>query len=335
MGIRLQVWVSGTGHALPARRVLTGEIERELDLEPGRLTAASGVLSRYVCEKESQISLAVAACQAALDDAGLTADEIDTLIFGAAVPYQLIPATAPLVMRGLKMADGAAAAFDVNSTCLSFVSAFDAAARQIATGATQHALIVSAEIASRALPWGTDPETAALFGDGAAAMVLSRSPDAGSFARVAAVHLRSYPSAYEACEIGAGGTRFDFRKEPDTFAAHSIFAMDGKMLFRLAAQHFKGFVDDLLSRAGWRQDEVDLVVPHQASPAALAHMIRQTGFAQERVVNIAAEFGNQVAASIPFTFDAAKRAGRMRPGNKVLMLGTSAGVSFGGIALVV
>jgi len=335
-GIKVQVWVSGTGHALPARRVLTSEIERDLALAPGRLAGATGVASRHVCgDGENQISLAVTACRAALHDAALTADRIDTLIFGAAVPYQPIPATAPLVMRGLGMADGAAAAFDVNSTCLSFVSGFDVAARQIATGAASHALVVSAEIASRALPWGSDPETAALFGDGAAAMVLSRSPKAGSLAQIAAVHLRSYPSAYEACEIGAGGTRFDFRTEPAAFAAHSSFAMDGKLLFRLAAKHFSDFVDDLLSRAGWRHDEVDLVVPHQASPAALVHLIRQTGFAPDRVVNIAADYGNQVAASIPFAFDGARRAGRMRAGDKVLLLGTSAGVSFGGIAMVV
>lgn len=332
MGLGMQAWISGTGRAVPARRLTTEAIEDELRLPRGKLADSTGVLARLVCDGEDQISLAVAACQAALDDAGLRATEVDTLISASAVPYQPIPATAPLIMRVLGIADGGAAAFDVNSTCLSFLTGLEVAARQIDAGATRHVLIVSSEVASRALPWSTDPETAALFGDGAAAAVLSSSGSRS--ARVAAVLMRSYPSAYEACSIGAGGTRFDFARQPEAFAAHSLFAMDGKALFRLASLHFKGFVEDLLALAGWQLDDVDLVIPHQASPAALAHMIRQTGFATDRVMNIAADYGNQIAASIPFTLDIARRSGRVRAGTKLLLLGTSAGVSFGGMALV-
>ncbi|MFN3824060.1 MAG: 3-oxoacyl-[acyl-carrier-protein] synthase III C-terminal domain-containing protein [Pseudorhodobacter sp.] len=329
----MTVRISGTGRALPDRRLLTRDIERDLGLAPGRLERATGVVARHVCGSEDQVSMGVAAARAALADAGLEAGEIDTVICGAAVPYQPIPATAPLVMRGLGMADGAAGAFDVNSTCLSFVTAFETAARQIAAGAADHVLVVSSEVASRALPWASDPETAALFGDGAGAAVLSRAGD-GEPCGVVASLLRSYPSAYAACGIGAGGTRFDFVTQAQEFAEHSLFAMDGKALFRLAAQHFGGFVAELLDRAGWRPGEVDLVVPHQASPAGLAHMIRLTGFAPDRVVNIATSHGNQIAASIPFALDMARREGRVWPGARVLMLGTSAGVSFGGLALV-
>lgn len=329
----LAVNIRGTGRCVPSNRVTTAQIETEFGHAQGWLEKATGVVARHVCDTDHQISLAISAARAALDDAGMDAAQIDLLVFAAAVPYQLIPATAPLVMRGLGIADGSAAAFDVNATCLSFVSAFDIAARQIATGAARHALVVSSEVASRALPWADDPQTAALFGDGAAAMVLSASAPQ-SAACMAAMRLRSYPSAYEACSLGAGGTRFDLRRDPAGFAAHSTFGMDGKVLFRLAAQHFSSFVDDLLTDAGWGMDDVDLVVPHQASPAGLLHMLRQTGFAPDKVVNIARDFGNQVAASIPFALDVARRDGRIEPGGKVLLLGTSAGVSFGGIALV-
>lgn len=329
----LSIQIFGTGHALPKTRRATQDIERGLGLAENALQA-TGVHSRHVATTESQIDLAVEAAQAALADAQTTVAEVDTVIFGASVPYQPIPSTAPLVMRGLGMADGTAAAFDVNSTCLSFLTAFDTAARLIATGQSRKALVVSAEIASRALPWQADPETAALFSDGAAAMVLGQSqPQAGSCVR--AVRFRSYPSVYEACEIGAGGTRFDLHHAPQAFAAHSHFAMNGKALFRITTQHFAGFVKDILDAAGWQAADVDLVVPHQASPAGLAHMIRQTGFPPARVVSIAADYGNQVAASIPFAFDAARRDGRINTGDRVLLLGTSAGVSFGGLALVI
>ncbi|TIQ43523.1 MAG: ketoacyl-ACP synthase III [Mesorhizobium sp.] len=327
----MRIRIVGTGRAVPAQRVTTRALEERLGLGRGALEVATGVVERYVCEAESQIDLACVAARLALDDAGLEVQAVDLIIGGCGVPYQPLPATAPLVMQRLGLADGSGAAFDVNSTCLSFLTAFETAGRMIEAGQCETALVFSAEVASRALPWRDQPEVAALFGDGAAAAVLRRAgPGEG---RVAASLMRTYPSAWEACGIGSGGTRFDFRREPQEFARHSLFHMDGKELFRLTSRHFNGFVDDLLERAGWRHEDVDLVVPHQASPLALAHMARQTGFAPEKLVDIAARFGNQIAASIPFALDVARREGRVAPGMKLLFLGTSAGVSFGGMAL--
>jgi len=327
----MRIRIVGTGRAVPAERVTTRALEERLGLGQGTLETATGVVERYVCTAESQIDLACAAARLALDDAGVEANALDLIIGGCGVPYQPLPATAPLVMQRLGLADGSAAAFDVNSTCLGFLTAFETAGRMIEAGQCQTALVFSSEVASRALPWQDAPEIAALFGDGAAAAVLRRAePGEG---KVVASLMRTYPSAWEACGIGSGGTRFDFHKEPEAFAAHSLFHMDGKELFRLTSRHFNGFVAALLERAGWRQEDVDLVVPHQASPFALAHMARQTGFAREKLVDIAARFGNQVAASIPFALDVARRDGRVAAGMKLLLLGTSAGVSFGGMAL--
>lgn len=320
--------ILGTGRKTPALRMSSAELGQRAGFDG--LERAVGIRNRYYCENESQIDLAVSACQAALRDAALEPADIDLVISGSAVPYQPIPAMAPLVMRGLGIADGAAAAFDVNSTCLSFLTALETAALMVNAGRARRALVVSAEVASRALPWDTAPEVAALFGDGAGAAVVGPGPG-----RLKAVSFKSYPSAYEACGIGAGGTRFDFRKEPDAFAAHAQFAMDGKSLFRLTALQFGGFIDELLTQAGWGKGDVDLIVPHQASPAGLDHMVRQTGFDPARVVRIVEDHGNQIAASIPFALDIARRDGRVPAGTRLLFLGTSAGVSFGGMALEV
>ncbi|MDX8517224.1 3-oxoacyl-[acyl-carrier-protein] synthase III C-terminal domain-containing protein [Mesorhizobium dulcispinae] len=327
----MRIRIVGTGRAVPAQCVATSALEEGLGLGQGALEAATGVVERYVCAAESQIDLACAAASLALEDAGLEAETVDLIIGGCGVPYQPLPATAPLVMQRLGLADGSAAAFDVNSTCLSFLTAFETAGRMIETGQCETALVFSSEVASRALPWHDAPEVAALFGDGAAAAVLRRA--ARGEGRVAASLMRTYPSGWAACGIGSGGTRFDFHKDPEEFASHSLFQMDGRELFRLTSRHFNGFVSALLERAGWRHGDVDLVVPHQASPFALAHMARQTGFAPQKLVDIAARFGNQIAASIPFALDIARREGRVAPGMKLLFLGTSAGVSFGGMAL--
>ena len=330
-GFLLNISFLGTGRAVPLHSVDSIDLDQKLGT--GGRVAATGVRRRFRCVDETQIVLAADACRRALENAGCRKDEVDLIISGASVAYQPIPAMAPLIMRSLDIADGAAAAFDVNSTCLSFVSGLEIAARMIAGGAAQTALVVSSEVASRALPWSEHPEIAALFGDGAAAAVIGAS-DVQTTAAIQAVRLRSFPSAYEACGIGAGGTRFDFDADRASFAEHSKFSMDGKALFRLTTQHFNGFVDALLQDAGWDHGDVDLVVPHQASPAALDHMIRQTGWPQEKVMRIVEDYGNQIAASIPFAFDIAREQGCVPTGSKVLFLGTSAGVSFGGAAVV-
>ncbi len=328
----MRVEVLGSGHALPRRVVSSEELDHREGLTAGFLRRVSGVRSRHYCVDESQIDLATTAARAALDDAGLAPGDVDLVLSGSCVPYQPIPAMAPLIQRALNIPDGAAAAFDVNSSCLSFVSALDLAARMIVTGQHRVVLIVSSEVASRALPWERQPDVAALFGDGAAAAVVTATRP-GESGRLAASLMRTYPSAGDACEIGAGGTRFDFRDQAEEFAAHTQFAMEGKTLYRVVAQHFEAFVDELLARAGWRKADVDLVVPHQASPLALAHLSSRTGFAADRIVDISRDFGNQIAASIPTALDVARRTGRLSRGMKILLLGTSAGVSLGGLAM--
>ena len=329
----LSVRIAGTGHALPAKEVLSSDLDAQLGFEAGEIEQRSGVVSRRVSGDESQIDLAVAAAERAIHDASLTPQDIDLVLGASGVPYQALPTTAPLIMRRLGIQEGAAEAHDVNATCLSFVSALDIAATKIALGRAKTALVVSSEIASRALPWSDQPEVAALFGDGAGAAVLTAAkPTEGCFRAYA---LRTFPSAYEASSIVSGGTRIDFHSDPGSFAENAVFRMDGAALFKVTHKHFPAFVDDLLQRAGWQPDDVDLIVPHQASPLALDHMIKATGLEPDRVVNIARRMGNQIAASIPVALDIARRGGRVREGTRMLLLGTSAGVSFGGMAIEV
>ncbi|WHO75670.1 3-oxoacyl-ACP synthase III family protein [Rhizobium sp. BT03] len=326
--------IAGMGHFVPQRIVLSTDLDKQFGFARGHLERLSGVLSRHVCQDDDdQITLAVAAARLAMQKAAVGPGEIDLVIGACGVPYQPLPTTAPLVMHRLGIPEGNAAAFDVNASCLSFLTAVDLAAGRIAVGQSRVALVFSAEIASRALPWKEQPDVAALFGDGAAAVVLTVAAERDSTIRASV--MRTYPSAYEACEIGAGGTRFDFQRQPAEFAAHAVFRMDGKELFRITRRHFPSFVDELLAAAGWSPADVDLVVPHQASPLALKHMIEQTGMSVARVVNIAARFGNQIAASIPTALDIAWAEGRITKGMRLLLLGTSAGVSFGGMAIEV
>ena len=321
--------IIGTGRALPAEVTTSKSLDLLHGRKPGFFEATTGVKQRYYCGDESQIDLAVRAAQAALDDAGLDADSVDLVISAAAVPYQSIPATAPLIQRALGIPEGCAFATDVNATCLSFPVALQMADGLLQSGAYTRALIVSSELASRGLPWTDAPEIAGLFGDGAGAAVVEKGPGGG----LRGAHFASFPAAYDACALASGGTRFDFAADRAAFEAHSLFQMDGRELFKVAAKHFGPFVDALLTRAGTERADITRVIAHQASPGALAHMIKLCGFAAEQVVDIAADVGNQVAASIPFTLDFARKEGLVAPGDRIALLGTSAGVSFGGLVM--
>lgn len=328
-----RVRIAGTGSFVPDGRLLSTEIDRDIGRRPGFIESLTSVESRPVASEIDQIGMAVAASRLALQAAAASPDQIDLVLFGAAVPYQSIPATAPLVQRELGVPSGRAAAFDINATCLSFLAATDLAASLLASGQYRKALVVSSEIASRALPWKNAPLTAALFGDGAGAAVLEPcAPDDG--ACIAASLMETYPEGFDACRLGAGGTRYDYHRDPDGFAANSLFEMDGKALYRLTFSVFEGFLDRLLERAGWNRSDVDIVLPHQASASALNHLVERCGFAPSKVVNIIATHGNQIAASLASVLDLAMRNQSLKPGTKALMIGTSAGLSLGGLAFV-
>ena len=324
------------GICLPRNLVASRDLDAEHGLRAGWIERNCGVRSRYVASvDETQEAMGAAAARAALTDAEIAGDAIDLLLFAAAVGRQPIPATAPLIKHELGLAARAFPAYDVNATCLSALTAMDLAALHIQTGRAKTVLVVASEIASRALPWKTDPRTAGLFSDGAAALVISAAEAPQAKCALGAFHMETYSEGYTHCELRAGGTRYDFHREPAEFAANSLFAMRGAALYQLTSQAAPGFIARLLEKAGWKQSEVDLVVPHQASPHALTHIVRRCGFAAERVVDLAAEMGNHAAASLPITLFKAREAGRLETGMKVLLLGTSAGVSLGGAAMVV
>jgi len=329
--LRFPVSIKGLGVALPHNNLLSSDIDLNFGRKPGTTEKRVGVKSRPVAQlPEDQITLARRAAENAIQNAHIEKSSIDLILFASAVGYQPIPATAPLLMRALALKDGQAAAFDINATCLSFLVGFDIASSLLATERYNSILLVSSEIASSALPWQTDVDTAALFGDGAAAVILVR--DGAGQQGVMAAHMETYPQGYEDCQIGAGGTRISLANQHHNFIKNSLFEMDGKSLFRHTLAHFDDFLTRALNKAGWSRDDVDLVIPHQASPLALTHLARRSGFVNAEIINIMADHGNQIAASIPIALCHATNKGLLSPGARILFVGTSAGLSLGALA---
>ena len=320
----------GTGSVQPARQVSTQDLAQRWGADADALVTATGVVSRFYAGEETCVSMGVAAAQQALETARVTPSDLDLILSASAIPYQALPATAPLYQRGLGAAN--VPAFDVNASCLSFLTATDLARAMIQAGRAQRVLVVSSEVASRGLPWHDQPETAALFGDGAAAAVIGPVPAGNG---IQAVAMKTYSQAYESCQVQIGGTRHDIHADPESYQRNAWFRMEGQVLYKLTARHIRSFVKDVLAQSGWTLADVDVVIPHQASRGGIDHAIRLLGLRPEQVVDILSTHGNQVAASLPTALHAATVQGRLPSGTRALMVGTSAGVSLGAMTWVV
>ncbi|MFV3387133.1 3-oxoacyl-[acyl-carrier-protein] synthase III C-terminal domain-containing protein [Pseudomonas sp. NY15364] len=322
----------GSGHALPKRRLTSCDIDHSLGLPNGSVERISGVRSRAVAAAEdSAAGLAAQAAQQALQAAGLTADQLDCVIAASGTMDQGMPCNAALIHRELGLGSSGIPAFDINASCLGFIAALDQISWALVAGRYRRVLLVCADIASCGLDW-QQLHSAAIFGDGAAAAVLGRDAD-GLRLNILAAQLRTYSEGATLCQIAAGGSRHHPSRGDENFAALSRFAMQGKAVFRLASTHLPGFLQSLLDEAGLQQAQIDRVIPHQASHLAMEHLRKRLGFATEQVIDIFAEYGNQVAASLPTALDIGLRDGRIRSGQRVLLLGTGAGLSLGGMLL--
>ncbi len=329
--LQARIRIAGTGIYTPSTRRSSADIDRQLGRPPGLTQRRTGIGERPVAETESSSFMAAEAARGALAAAGLPAGSLDMILSACAVPEQPIPAMAPLVQARLGLGKSGIPCFDINASCLSFVAAFDLAAQMIEAGRARSILIVSSEIASRGLPWRQDPDTAAMFGDGAAAAVITAAD--GRPGGLVASHMESWSEGYHDCEVPAGGTRFDIHRDAQRFIDGAFFRMDGKAAYRLAARVVAPFLDRLLAKAGWRLEDIDLVVPHQASRGAIDHLSGRLGIPKARIVDLMASHGNQIAASIPTALHHAFAAGRILKGGHILVLGTSAGFSVGGLCL--
>lgn len=342
------VQVLGTGAHAPARVVTSDRLDEEHARPPGTTRRASGVVSRrWAGPDETSVSMAVAALRQACGAAGTDPHDLDVVVVASVLPDRPMPTTAVQVLRELGLVRGGPMAFDVNASCLGFLTAFDLAAMGVAAGRWRRAGVVAVELASKGLDHD-DLESSALFGDGAAAMVLGPAdaarraggPGASAVsgeepptgAEVLGTWWSTFAEGADLCRVAAGGTRFN-RVTPPPDPRDYFFHMDGPGLLKLAARAMPRFLAQVRADSGVDLADVDVVVPHQASGVGLRFLVERLRFDREKVVDVLADHGNQVSASLPTAFDAAVRAGRVRRGDLVLMIGTGAGLTIGATML--
>ena len=325
----LAVKIAGLGKYLPARVVTSSELEEQLSIPSGWVEWLTGVQSRRYASGETVSEMATAAAREALRMAGMQPSDVDAIIGASASVRQAIPCTAAFVQRELGAPDGQSACFDLNATCLGFVFALQTAAHLVAAGVYKNVLIFSSEISTfsrNSKQW----ESAVLFGDGAAAAVITAAQP-GEASAVWHSHFVTYSSAADLTQLIGGGT-LHHPNDPATTPEMNLFDMDGPAVFKKAARLIPPFLDEFSKKLGWNMQDYDLVIPHQASGQGMK-LLTHLGFPPERVFAHIHERGNCIAASIPLALTEAFEAGRIRRGDKVLLLGTSAGLSIGALAL--
>ncbi len=312
--------IVGTGSALPERAVTNDELSEFLDTSDEWIRTRTGISERRLCTTETLDELAILASQRALEAAGVTAAELDLIVCSTTSGDHLMPAEACAVAEAL---GATCPAFDVSAACAGFVFALDVADGWFARGRAQHVLVVSAEKVSRLVDW-SDRATCVLFGDGAAAAVLSAGGE-----NPVAIRLETDPNVGVLDVPGIpGSSPFDQAPRPAT-----TLSMEGRRVFKFGVNAICDSVRALCDEAGVEVADIDHFVFHQANERILSSAITRLGIDDAKVAHALERTGNISSACIPLALDELARAGELSPGDLVVLVGFGAGLDTGACLL--
>ncbi|SDC21076.1 beta-ketoacyl-ACP synthase III [Ruegeria marina] len=315
--------VKGVGHYLPARVVPNSEFEKTLDTSDEWIRSRSGIERRHFsAEGETTSDLATNAAKAALDDAGMSADQIDAIILATSTADLTFPSAATMVQARLGMTGGFA--FDVQAVCAGFVYALSNANALIVSGQARRVLVIGAETFSRIMDW-TDRSTCVLFGDGAGAVVLEAEEGTGTpeDRGILAVDLNSDGRYRDLLYVDGGVST----------QTTGYLRMQGNQVFRHAVEKLAQTAENALEKAGLSSSDVDWIVPHQANIRIIQGTAKKMGLPMEKVVITVQDHGNTSAASIPLALSVGKQRGQIKKGDLVVTEAIGGGLAWGAVVL--
>jgi 3-oxoacyl-[acyl-carrier-protein] synthase-3 len=312
--------VIGTGGYLPEKVLTNHDLESMMDTSDEWIRTRTGIVERHIAaENEMPSDLALSASRNAMSAAGVLPADIDLIIVATTTPDMIFPSTACILQHKLGVGDGPA--FDVQAVCSGFIYALATADMYIRAGRARTALVVGTEIYSRILDW-TDRTTSVLFGDGAGAVVLTKSDQPGLISS----HLH------------ADGSYSDILAAPGRFSGGKaqgspFVTMEGSTVFKFAVKVLEEVVYEALVENNLQISDIDWLIPHQANIRIILSTAKKLGLPMEKVVVTLEGQGNTSAASIPLALDIAVRDKRIKPGQNVLLEGVGGGFTWGAVLM--
>ncbi|PRY26624.1 3-oxoacyl-[acyl-carrier-protein] synthase III [Aliiruegeria haliotis] len=321
--MQIRAVVRGVGHYLPERIVENAEFEKILDTSDDWIRSRSGIERRhFAAEGEMTSDLAANAARAALENAGLTPDDVDAIIVATSTADLTFPSAATMVQAKLGMTGGFA--FDVQAVCAGFVFALANANALILSGQAQRVLVIGAETFSRILDM-EDRGTCVLFGDGAGALLLEAQDGAGT----------TDDRGILATDLNSDGRHKDILYVDGGVSTGStgVLKMHGKEVFRHAVEKLADTAHRSLEKVGLTGEDVDWIVPHQANLRIIKGTAHRMKVPMERVILTVQDHGNTSAASIPLALSVGQAEGRLKPGNLVVTEAIGGGLAWGSVVL--
>ena len=327
-GTPKSVRITGWGMYAPERVLTNAELERVVDTSDEWIVSRTGIRERRIAAAhETTATLSAIAAKRAIAVAGLEPDDIDIILVATLTPDYWMPSTGALVKEAI--GNTRAAAMDVMAACSGFVYAYSVADSYIRSGMFRNALVIGAETLSRFLDY-SDRATCILFGDGAGAVVLSASDEEGG--GLQGLEMTTDPDGAYMIWLPSGGSRSPASGQTLARGEHYV-RMEGKETYRYATKTMATTALKAIERAGWQPDEIDLFIPHQANVRIIESVAKGLGLPMEKMFVNLDRYGNTSAASVPIALAEAVDSGRIKIGDKVVLVAFGAGLTSGGIAM--
>ncbi len=317
--------VAGTGAYLPEKILTNQDLEKSLDTSDAWITERTGIRERRIAaEEESSSSMAAKAGKQALEDGGISPEDVDMIIVCTSSPDVLFPSTACFVQNELQ-AFGSAA-YDISAVCSGFIFGLSVAEQYLKTGRYEHILLIGSEVNSRIVDW-SDRSTCILFGDGAGALLLKRVEQKKSLG-ILSTHIYSDGSLSDLICVPGGIGRTGINKQ-DMVDKKYFIKMAGNATFKVAVKRMTEVIQEALGFNGLSIEEIGLLIPHQANERIIRAVAERLKYPMEKVLMNIHKYGNTSAASIPIGINEARRNSRIQPGETSVLGAVGAGLTWG------
>lgn len=310
--------ICGTGAYAPESIYDNNDIAKMVETSDEWIRERTGIVRRHIAEEDTTVSMAIKAACAALENGKVEANELDLILTATITPNTIIPCVACEVQKALGAEH--ATCFDMSAACSGFVFAYNTAQAYIASGMYRTVLIIGSETLSSIVNW-EDRGSCILFGDGAGAAVL-RAEEGNVFPCV--THSDGGMGEVLACE---SRHQKDWQKKEE--AGQTFLSMDGQAVFKFAVKKVPEVIDELLEKAGHTKEDIDWFILHQANQRIIESAAKRMKVDINKFPMNLSEYGNTSSASIPILLDEMNRSGKLQRGQKLVLAGFGAGLSWG------